>query len=272
VSYSNNGANITDFAYNGGVYSPTENRIYFIPAFISRLTAWHYVNCDTGTIVEYTHGYLLDEIEFNAFRGGCYSPTENKIYLIPYGIADTSNWYYIDCSGVTDSNLIVSYTHSLSTLPVNNAYEGGVYSPTQNRIYMVPLGQADQLKWHYIDCNNGSVNEYSNTSGITNDSIENYNYGVYSPVDNRIYFCPNNSSGDPVWHYINCDNGTIGSYTHNINTSNIGTSIGGIFSPTENKIYFVSSSLGSSNFYGLSLLADHHPSRVLMANGMFNKL
>ena len=34
---------------------------------------------------------------------------------------------------------------------VNYAYSGGVYSPTQNRIYLVPFGQATQDTWHYLD-------------------------------------------------------------------------------------------------------------------------
>jgi hypothetical protein len=270
VEYTH-GATVTDYAYNGGVYSPTENRIYFIPAFISGSGTWHYVDCNTGAIVGYNHAFGATLSE-NVFKGGCYSPTENKIYLIPHAESDETKWHYIDCSGVTDVNLIVEYSHSLGTLPVNNAYEGGVYSPTQNRIYMVPLGQADQDNWHYIDCNDGSINEYPNTSGITSDSLENYSYGIYSPVDNNIYFCPNNSYNVSVWHYINCDDGTIGSYTHGINTANITNGTGGVFSPTENKIYFISNSLFVPNFYGLYLLADRHPSQVLMANGMFNKL
>ena len=33
---------------------------------------------------------------------------------------------------------------------VANAYRGGVYSPTQNRIYLVPYAQSNQTNWHYI--------------------------------------------------------------------------------------------------------------------------
>jgi len=41
-----------------------------------------------------------------------------------------------------------AYAHGATA--VNYAYAGGVYSPTQNRIYLVPLVQADQTNWHYI--------------------------------------------------------------------------------------------------------------------------
>jgi hypothetical protein len=34
---------------------------------------------------------------------------------------------------------------------INGAYVGGVYSPTQDRVYLVPYGQGDQTVWHYIN-------------------------------------------------------------------------------------------------------------------------
>jgi hypothetical protein len=43
---------------------------------------------------------------------------------------------------------VVAYTHGATA--VVNAYVGGVYSPTQNRIYFVPYVQAAQSVWHYI--------------------------------------------------------------------------------------------------------------------------
>lgn len=43
---------------------------------------------------------------------------------------------------------VATYNHGVTA--VNNAYQGGVYSPTQNRIYLVPYAQASQTKWHFI--------------------------------------------------------------------------------------------------------------------------
>lgn len=40
------------------------------------------------------------------------------------------------------------------------AYAGAVYSPYQNRIYLVPHGQATSCHWHYIDCSSGEVVSY----------------------------------------------------------------------------------------------------------------
>jgi hypothetical protein len=262
---------ITAFGYLSGVYSPLENRIYLIPYGISNEATWHYIDCsgvtDSNLIVAYIHGFSAT-LTINGFFGGCYSPTENIIYLTPSGVSDEPNWYYIDCSGVTDDNLIKSYPHSLSTPPVNDAYGHAVYSPTNNRIYLIPMGQSVEFKWHYINCNNRTVVEYDNTrTDLTayagNAGIHAFEGGVYSPIDNRIYIATVFSALFPLFKYIECDtNAIVDYYSGNIDVR------GGIFSPTENKIYFSA----VTGVFGLSLLADHHSSRVLMANGMFNKL
>jgi hypothetical protein len=44
--------------------------------------------------------------------------------------------------------MVTAYAHGITA--VDGAYLSGVYSPTQNRIYFVPSGQADVANWHYI--------------------------------------------------------------------------------------------------------------------------
>ena len=83
------------------------------------------------------------------YIGGVYSPTQNRIYLVPYGQATSATWYYIDCN----TGLIVGYT-GISL--ISGAYFGGVYSPTQDRVYFAPFLQGDQSTWNYIDCATGS--------------------------------------------------------------------------------------------------------------------
>jgi hypothetical protein len=50
------------------------------------------------------------------------------------------------------SEVVVEYIHTLTTLPVNQAYIGGVFSPSNNRIYVVPYHQANEAgkNWQYI--------------------------------------------------------------------------------------------------------------------------
>ena len=92
-------------------------------------------------VCQFAHGVAAVP---GAYRGGVYSPTQNRIYLVPYMQSNQTNWHYIDCSNGT----VVAYAHGVTA--VVYAYAGGVYSPTQNRIYLVPCGQSNQTNWHYL--------------------------------------------------------------------------------------------------------------------------
>ena len=83
------------------------------------------------------------------YIGGVYSPTQNRIYLVPYVQSSSTTWHYIDCN----IGLIVGYTAPSLT---SGAYQGGTYSPTQDRIYMIPNNQSTATFWNYIDCATGS--------------------------------------------------------------------------------------------------------------------
>jgi hypothetical protein len=138
------------------VYSPTNNRIYFVPYWqaVEAGKNWNYVDCDSGNVLEYIHTLTTLPVS-GAYIGGVYSPTNNRIYFVPYWQADEAgkNWHYVDC----DSGNIIEYIHTLTTLPVNYAYSGGMYSPTNNRIYFVPSGQADEAgkNWLYVSDTSG---------------------------------------------------------------------------------------------------------------------
>ena len=131
--------------YQGGVYSPTQNRIYFVPGAQANQTNWHYIDCNTGLVVAYAHGATAVA---SAYVGGVYSPVQNRIYLVPAAQANQTNWHYIDCATGT----VTAYTSGVTA--VASGYLGGVYSPTQNRIYLVPFGQSQEANWH-------SIQEYS---------------------------------------------------------------------------------------------------------------
>jgi hypothetical protein len=110
---------------------------------------YHYVDCESGHVTEYIH--TLTTLPVNlAYHGGVYSPTNNRIYFVPFIQANEAgkNYHYVDC----DSGNIIEYIHALTTLPVDWAYAGGVYSPTNNRIYFVPRKQANEAgnNWVYV--------------------------------------------------------------------------------------------------------------------------
>ena len=265
-------------SYAGGVYSPTQNRIYFVPRTQSNQPTWHYINCDTGTVVAYDHGQGAT-VGPNAYRGGCYSPTENRIYLVPQtqGNPALGFWHYIDCnvggvpSGTVSTGLVVAYAAPGNT--VLQAYIGGVYSPTQNRIYFVPHQQAPSPNmWHYVNCNTGTIVSYApiTTTGVANA----YLGGVYSPTQNRIYFVPFNQSIVSTWHYVDCNTGAIVEYIHGASTVT-GAYQGGAYSPTQNRIYFVPFNQSSeTNWHYIdcntgAVVAYTHPGVTAVLNAYF---
>jgi hypothetical protein len=218
--------------YSGGVYSPTQNRIYLVPQGQGNQTNWHYIDCATGTVIAYAHGVTAVN---NAYSGGVYSPTQNRIYLVPASQGNQTNWHYINCATGT----VVAYAHGVTA--ANGAYSGGVYSPTQNRIYLVPQGQGNQTNWHYIDCATGTVVAYPK-SGF---AVLGASYGgAYSPTQNRIYLAPYAQSNDSRWQYIDCATGNAVDYLHGATAVQYAY-FGAVYSPTQNRIYLVPSSQGN---------------------------
>ena len=225
IAYTH-GATIVDNGYKGGVYSPNEDRIYFCPCEQAAETNWHYIDCSDGTVVAYEHGVTA---VIQGYEGGCYSPTQDRIYFSPYDQGAETNWHYIDCSDGT----VVAYEHGVTS----TTNSGAVYSPTQDRIYFVPKGQSDDTYWFYIDCSDGSVGSYENGVGIGNNA---FSGGAYSPTQNRIYMAPSGTySQNATFTYLDCDDTTVHTYTSPSPRPGINAFNGGVYSPTQNRIYFV---------------------------------
>jgi len=64
-------------AYIGGVYSPTQNRIYLVPSIQSNQTNWHYIDCDTGVVVAYAHGVT---VVVNAYGAGIFANSKYNLF------------------------------------------------------------------------------------------------------------------------------------------------------------------------------------------------
>jgi hypothetical protein len=223
------GATVASYGYLGGVYSPTQNRIYLIPCSTqSSASTWHYIDCVTGLVVPYTHGAV--GLADWAFAGGVYVPGQDRIYFVPHGgtgISQTT-WYYIECS----TGAVVSYTSA--TASGSGGFTGGVYSPKQNRIYLVPF-VSNTVDWLYIDCTSTpTTGSYTRGS----DTATPYYCGCYSPTQDRIYFVPYSIANEATWHYIDCATGALQAYTHGATCVSNAYS-GAVFSPIQNRIYFV---------------------------------
>ena len=228
------GAGDGEVDYVGGVYVPNTNKIAFIPggSTVSDDTNIKYLDVSDNTLHAVSGTFSL---AFYPYAGGVYSPTQNRIYCVPHGQADESNWHYITGSTWT------AYAHGLTTFACqDNAYYGGVYSPTQNRIYFVPYGQSDEIFWHFIDCDDGTVSAYYHGATVVANG---YRGGAYSPTQNRIYFAPYGQSdvGSELWHYIDCDDGTVGTYAAPEVYHPSNEFIGAVYSPISNRIFFIPS-------------------------------
>ena len=81
-------------AYQGGILAPN-GRIYMAPLSQATQSTWHYIDTNTTqpTVVGYTHG--MSGLNVFAYLGGILAPN-GRIYLIPYGQGNNSNWHYID--------------------------------------------------------------------------------------------------------------------------------------------------------------------------------
>ena len=139
------GITVASSAYRGVVYSPTENRIYFMPDAQVTESSLHYIDCSSAVNPLCAYLHFMTGVESGAYFGGTYCPTSNRIYLAPFYHSNSPTWHYIDC---TIGNTVVEYTHGITAHQYG--YYAGCYSPNQNRIYLTPVYQANQPTWHYI--------------------------------------------------------------------------------------------------------------------------
>ena len=235
------GATVVATAYQGGCYSPDQNRLYLIPYVQATATVWHYLDgaASSTLVTPYTHGVTVVS---GGYCGAAYSPTPKRIYLCPWNQSTATQWHYIDCAAAT----VLVTAFSTSATVVANGYCGMVHSPTQDRLYLIPYNQATAVVWHYIS-SGGTVTPYTHSATVV---AAGYAGGVWSPVQNRIYFVPNTQATSLVWHYIDCSvtSSTITPYTHGATVVATGY-YGGCYSITQNRIYFIPASQSTATVW-----------------------
>ena len=267
---------LPQYSYAGGIYSPTQNRVYLVPYYNATASSWHYVDCNSGTVVSYAHGQ--GGLSNAAYIGGTYHPALDRIYFAPLYQFQPSypNGHYIDCR----TGLVGTYANPY--YPPSAAYWGAAYLPTLGRLYFIPFQIWNNSSYyHYIDGSGNCVqyalavtlNSYAYVGGAyspTQDKFYLAPYGqantdtwhymdgktgalgtyagdatatqyayigaAYSPMDDRVYFIPSTQSTVSKWHYVDCRTGTLGSYTPTMTPPS--TSYGGAYSPATNRIYF----------------------------------
>lgn len=250
VAYT--GTAITANFYEGCVYSPVNQRVYLIPSTITTAT-WHYINCTTPAVF----GYTAVALPANAYYGGTYCPVNDRIYMAMWtGSQTRTTLHYINCSDATVGSFAISAIGG-----AGSAFNGCIYSPINNRIYMCP--NSNNTLWYYINCDNNTLVSYT---GLL---VGNFYYwgGSYSPTDDRIYLCPQQNTST-TWHYINCSTNTIGTYT--VTAKAVNSFYGSSYCPVNNKIYlspFVASNTTTWNT--INITTTESPNVNLMSGAMF---
>jgi len=182
-----------------------------------------------------TQTYILNRQAANAatqYRGGCYNPNNQKIYLPPYNAA--GNIMVID----TVTNTISYPTFGLSGLSTAvSKYATAVFSPLNGLIYCPPYGTNSVLILDPV------ANTYTTqTWGFTFSGADQY-YGALLGTDNKIYALGNTTGNvliiDPIAN--TASQTTFGG----VWASSAYGSFGGVRSTKNNKMYFAPYSRGS---------------------------
>ena len=236
-------------AYSGGVYSPRNQLIYFVPWQQASKASWHYVNTLTGLVVTYRPSTASagNIASTKAYSGGVYAPRNNRIYLVPFNQATQPVWHYIECA----TGRVVAYAAPPAASLSLGAYRGGVYCPYSMRVYFVPHAQASRTHWHYVDTESARVYAYrhkQNVSAMAQGGA--YHGGVYSPPRRRIYFVPYAQATRAEWHFVECETGRIVAYKHNVRTGS-GEIVdraynGGVYVSAQERIYLIPSEQAQS--------------------------
>lgn len=185
------------------------------------------------TATGYTHGATVVNI---GYLGMTYHPNTDRIYFVPYGQANQTNWHYVDSDGY-----VTAYAHGLGgDAPASSAYWGGAVH-SNGRLYFAPFGQADESKWHYIDTDGYAV-AYEHGLGADTPVNNAYIGAVYHTGLKRLYFVPFIQGDETKWHYIDEDGNAV-AYTTGLSGGDLPDSIncyiGGVYHPGTERIYLV---------------------------------
>jgi hypothetical protein len=242
---------VETYAYFNAVYSPTQKRIYFMPASQSIQPLWHYIDCSTSDVIAYAHGQVI-----SGNWDGVYNPILNRIHLFPY--QSESVWFDLDC----ETGLIspVHHGRDLSEFVASSSYWGSVYNARNHRIYLMPRNQTHQPLWHFINAETGQLEAYAHGRDDSEFHVSNFPYtgGVFSPLDNQIFLVPERQSSQEVWHVIDCNLNEAWAYANPFPSSDFANAAYrfGAYAPLQNTIFLLpATQITRSIWHGIRLFA-----------------
>lgn len=197
---------------SGAVYVYKNDTIYVIGAQVGN-TFGGYFDCSTKTGKRLNKYSYINDVSTGLnnipvsyqLKGGIYNYRDNRIYLIPANIE--SDMYLIEID-VDKEQTVDDYGTSLSIAQVSNPppagqhsiVKCGVFSPLQNRIYLIPYMLSDKL--YYIDCTNKNIGSIS-TALYSDTALT--GLGCYMPSTNKIFF----GHAGSVYFEIDCFTDTL---------------------------------------------------------------
>lgn len=229
--------------YSNIVYNKKLNTAFMMPAGdrFNQTSIWHKWDMSTNppTLVKYNFlngsGITYSSNEFFAYkyRFGVHTKN-NRIFLIPSSMtpsAQSSKLHYIDCSGETA--LLREYSSGTFVSELNNTssggiYNGGVYVPHLDRIYMIPSAQLrkSNRKLHYINnCSTiPSIGSYTVTNGTglqtTDFPLTDTIYSGGSYIGNgMIFLTPIAQATNPYFHLIDTNTNQLLPYKSFLKTT-----------------------------------------------------
>jgi hypothetical protein len=193
------------------------------------------IGVDSLTNIRNASALRYVESSFRAFYPTIPGPKEGGLsdqqltdlndYLSQFSSQSSKSIHMLDIEGTSSGDAV------LRTF-------GAAYIPTLNRIYFVPANNdtSDQ-DFYYIDCDTGTLQIYSNTSGVDLGILA-YTGGAYAPDLNRVYFGPFGQSDIVSWHYIDGVTGDLVAYENGLELVDTAY-IGIVYAPTLNRLYLI---------------------------------
>jgi hypothetical protein len=204
------------------------NRAYLICGH--NLPWLHYIDGLTGSVV----AYASQNLGFNQYQSACYSPKEQRLYIIN---ANPGNniFFYIGPTGVQSQ---------LTPLISASASVGASYDATNNRIMIVPFSNSGNALWYYIDCepmtDNLKVKSYAHGLGTLPNELC---YSMsYHPILNRLYLQP--WAFTTTMYYIDCNLATPTVVSTPFISPGGNSYIDAFFMPTVGSLFLIPSQLG----------------------------
>lgn len=229
-------------AYNDAFYVPELKRIYFVPGSQGQLTNWHYIDCLTGNLVEYT----APDVEGNfakAVRVPSLPVPGASNFLPGYVfVSYTPNVVRPPLLGEYIMYMLVNGVFGFISCPANFSSDvglslGGAYSPELDRVYAAPYFMLE-ANTYYIQLGAvPSVVVYSNAFFALNTLIT-YD-AAYFPTVQRIYFSPYAAGGadQSIIIYLDCLTGVFGSISIGY-TLPAGACGSAVYDSNTDKVYF----------------------------------